>query len=131
MYKNLRARRIFVCHSRHTNLKETVHIGEIFTSFICSDMLANYYFNLLQVSCLLQNVCTSNFCNLILLPSISLFLRHRISSFFLFISYLLTEISPLFKSCLIVRLQSFCDGFGNFANRTHVQKTAMRMIITL
>jgi len=40
MYKNLRARRIFVCHSRqHTNLKETVIIGEIFTSLIYSNML--------------------------------------------------------------------------------------------
>lgn len=73
--------------------------------------VANYYFNLLQVSSLLQNVCTSNFRTLILLSSISLFLRHWISSFFLFISYILTEISPLFKSCLIVSLQSFCDGF--------------------
>lgn len=40
MYKNIWARRIFVCHSRqHTNLKETVIIGEIFTSLICSNML--------------------------------------------------------------------------------------------
>jgi len=51
--------------------------------------------------------------------------------FLLFISYVLTEISSLFKSCLIVRLQSFCSGFDNCADRTHVQKTAMRMIATL
>jgi hypothetical protein len=93
--------------------------------------VANYYFNLLQVSRLLQNVGTSNFRNLILLSSISLFLKHWISFSFLFISHILTEISPLFTSCLIVCLQSFCDGLDNSANWTHFQKTAMRVIITL
>ena len=110
---------------RNCNYWKNIHKFDLF------QYVANYYFDLLQASCLLQNVCTSNFRNLTILSSSSLFWRHWVSSFFFIYSiHLDGNISSIhvlphyMSSVLLWWVWQSC-------RQDSRSETATRMIITL